>query len=790
MARPVRIFQLAKELNISHTEIVSFLKNKGIVVGSHMSPVDDDAHALIMDEFAKDKENVDRYRKEQVRREIHDTRVKAEQLAHKKVVILSLEDQRALEKEEKEKAAEKAKQDQKKAKQKQAEEKAKKDKEKEKKKEAQAKPKRKLRRIDLSSIESQVGQKQRKPIEKPGDKKPHVAKTTDQKVKATMAKMQTKTKKKVYKKEKVSEEIESEQKRTNISIAEFSSVEDLGKIFNVSSSEIIQKCMALGVLATINQRLDWEVIELLAEEYDMVAEKISDIGEELYSFKESEEDLAHAIERAPVVTVMGHVDHGKTAILDAIRETDVVSEEAGGITQAIGAHQVEHDGKKITFLDTPGHEAFTSMRARGAQITDIVILVVSADEGIKPTTVEAINHAKDANVPIIVAINKIDTDRADPDRVKGELAQHDLQPEDWGGKTPTVLCSAKTGQGINDLLDSALILSEISELKSNQDRNAVATVIESNLDPSLGPVGSFVVNAGTLKVGDIFVCGVTSGKVKSMIDSHGNRLDEVGPSGAVQIAGLNDVPETGDILQVVDKESDARKLLVEMIEAREAQKKRGIGDLISRISEGKLAVLKAVLKADSLGSLEAIEASLAKMKTESGISTKLIHSSVGSISESDVMIAAASDGIVLGFNVSYSSHVEKIAQENGVQIRTYGVIYELLDEVEGLLEGMVEEEETETVTGHLEVKGVFFRKKSEQVVGGKVTDGYLKRVPFRLKRDDKEIGTGRITSLKRVEKDIKEAKEGSECGMRIDCNLQIEEGDVIEGYVKELKKKS
>ena len=639
-----------------------------------------------------------------------------------------------------------------------------------------------LRKLTLDDVSAEAVERQ-KAVTPQSSRKPK-AKT------ARLPERQSDKKKGADKQEQI------KKKEGVVCLPEVITVKEFAEKTGVQIPKAISVLMKNGVMANMNQDIDFDSAAIVAAELgvDVKKEEAKVSAENLLAGNLEqllkEDDDSVMTHRPPVITVMGHVDHGKTAILDAIRETDVVSEEAGGITQAIGAHQVEHDGKKITFLDTPGHEAFTSMRARGAQITDIVILVVSADEGIKPTTVEAINHAKDANVPIIVAINKIDTDRADPDRVKGELAQHDLQPEDWGGKTPTVLCSAKTGQGINDLLDSALILSEISELKSNQDRNAVATVIESNLDPSLGPVGSFVVNAGTLKVGDIFVCGVTSGKVKSMIDSHGNRLDEVGPSGAVQIAGLNDVPETGDILQVVDKESDARKLLVEMIEAREAQKKRGIGDLISRISEGKLAVLKAVLKADSLGSLEAIEASLAKMKTESGISTKLIHSSVGSISESDVMIAAASDGIVLGFNVSYSSHVEKIAQENGVQIRTYGVIYELLDEVEGLLEGMVEEEETETVTGHLEVKGGFFRKKSEQVVGGKVTDGYLKRVPFRLKRDDKEIGTGRITSLKRVEKDIKEAKEGSECGMRIDCNLQIEEGDVIEGYVKELKKKS
>jgi len=602
MARPVRIFQLAKELNISHTEIVSFLKNKGIVVGSHMSPVDDDAHALIMDEFAKDKENVDRYRKEQVRREIHDTRVKAEQLAHKKVVILSLEDQRALEKEEKEKAAEKAKQDQKKAKQKQAEEKAKKDKEKEKKKEAQAKPKRKLRRIDLSSIESQVGQKQRKPIEKPGDKKPHVAKTTDQKVKATMAKMQTKTKKKVYKKEKVSEEIESEQKRTNISIAEFSSVEDLGKIFNVSSSEIIQKCMALGVLATINQRLDWEVIELLAEEYDMVAEKISDIGEELYSFKESEEDLAHAIERAPVVTVMGHVDHGKTSLLDHIRDANVVAGESGGITQHIGAYKVElESGNHITFLDTPGHEAFTAMRARGAKVTDMVVLVVAANDGVMPQTIESIDHARAANVPLIIAINKTDLPDTDIDRIKRELSEHEVLVEDWGGKVQAVPISAKSGDGIEDLMNAVILESEVLELKANKDTLAKGTVIDSRLDKGHGAIATVLIQKGTLKIGDPFMCASYSGKVRALLNERGQRIQEAFPSDAIQVLGFDKVPQTADILSVVENERELKRISSERqrIKREIDQKKIGAQSLdamSAMIKEGAIKNLPLIIR--------------------------------------------------------------------------------------------------------------------------------------------------------------------------------------------------
>jgi translation initiation factor IF-2 len=795
MARPVRIFQLAKELNISHTEIVSFLKNKGIVVGSHMSPVDDDAHALIMDEFAKDKENVDRYRKEQVRREIHDTRVKAEQLAHKKVVILSLEDQRALEKEEKEKAAEKAKQDQKKAKQKQAEEKAKKDKEKEKKKEAQAKPKRKLRRIDLSSIESQVGQKQRKPIEKPGDKKPHVAKTTDQKVKATMAKMQTKTKKKVYKKEKVSEEIESEQKRTNISIAEFSSVEDLGKIFNVSSSEIIQKCMALGVLATINQRLDWELIELLAEEYDMVAEKISDIGEELYSFKESEEDLAHAIERAPVVTVMGHVDHGKTSLLDHIRDANVVAGESGGITQHIGAYKVElESGNHITFLDTPGHEAFTAMRARGAKVTDMVVLVVAANDGVMPQTIESIDHARAANVPLIIAINKTDLPDTDIDRIKRELSEHEVLVEDWGGKVQAVPISAKSGDGIEDLMNAVILESEVLELKANKDTLAKGTVIDSRLDKGHGAIATVLIQKGTLKIGDPFMCASYSGKVRALLNERGQRIQEAFPSDAIQVLGFDKVPQTADILSVVENERELKRISSERqrIKREIDQKKIGAQSLdamSAMIKEGAIKNLPLIIKGDVDGSIEALSETLEKLSTDE-VGIQIIHKAVGMISESDVLLAEASQAVIIGFNVQVSSNAKLQANQAGVEIRNYSIIYNAVEEIKLALEGLLEPDKIEEVVGRAEILTQFKIPKIGNIAGTKVVMGIINRgAKARVIHDDETIHEGNVTSLKRFKDDAKEVKEGLECGIGVDGVKTFNEGDIIEIFeIKTVKR--
>jgi len=587
-----------------------------------------------------------------------------------------------------------------------------------------------------------------------------------------------------------------------VELPEAITVKEFAEKTGVQVPDVIATLMKNGVMANINQDIDYDTAAIVAEELGVKVKKVQSAASAglMAGNLEAllhEDDGTVLQSRPPIVTVMGHVDHGKTAILDAIRKTDVVSGEAGGITQSIGAYQVDYDGKSITFIDTPGHEAFTAMRARGAQITDIVVLVVAVDEGVKPTTVEAIAHAKEAGVPILVALNKTDKEGADPDRVKGELAQHELQPEEWGGKTPSVLCSAKTGQGITDLLEHILILSEMEELKANPHRAAVATVIESHLDSSMGPVVSVVINAGTLRIGDICVCGTTSGKVKLMIDSHSDRLTEVGPAGAVRISGLSAVPQAGDILQVVENEAAAKKLLTEITEARAHLRKRSMGDLISRLSEGKLTALKIVLKADSVGSLEAIESSLADLKVEGRVVPKIIHAAVGDVSESDVMMAAASDGVVLGFSVSFSSHVERIAAEHGVKVLLYEVIYELLDEVKGLLDGLVEPEEVETVIGHLEIRGTFFRKKSEQVVGGKVTDGVLKRVPFRLMRPStsaagqvEEVAVGRITSLQHVDKEIKEAKEGKEYGLRVDCSVEIKEGDVLEGYVKTLQKKA
>ncbi|MBI3816493.1 translation initiation factor IF-2 [Candidatus Peregrinibacteria bacterium] len=589
-----------------------------------------------------------------------------------------------------------------------------------------------------------------------------------------------------------------------VMLPEAISVKELAEKTGIQVPRIIQALMKNGVMATITQSIDYETAAIAAAELGVQVEKElrSARAEDLLSrnleelLKDEPENL---VPRPPIVVVMGHVDHGKTAILDAIRHTNVVSQEAGGITQHIGAYQVERgrpstgsgdEGvNKITFLDTPGHLAFTAMRARGAQVTDIVVLVVSAEEGVKETTIEAIDHAKDAEVPIIVALNKIDKERADPDRVKGELAAHGLQPEEWGGTVPVVPCSALTGHGIPELLDHLLLVAELQELKANPKRSAVATVIESHLDSSLGPLATVVVNAGTLRIGDICVCGVTMGKVRALMDASGKRLTEVPPSGAARVSGLAAAPSVGDIVQVVSSEKEAKALLSSFQEHAGREQKRSFRDLVSRLTEGKLKQLKVVLKTDTQGSLEAIQHALQTQARDSTVSVKIIHGAIGAVSESDVMMASASDGVVFAFHASVSADVRRTAEREGVKIREYAIVYELLDEVNRLLKGLVEPEEEEKVLGHLDVKGVFLRKKSEQIIGGRVSDGLLKRVPFRLQRGGTVIGAGRILSLKHVDKDLREAKEGGECGLKVEIAVPVEEGDVIEAYVRELKRK-
>jgi translation initiation factor IF-2 len=583
------------------------------------------------------------------------------------------------------------------------------------------------------------------------------------------------------------------QKSGSVMLPSSITVKEFAEKVGIQVPRVISSLMKNGVMASINQQIDFETASIVALELGVTVERdVGSVSVEALLRNDlatltKEDDVTKLTPRAPIVTVMGHVDHGKTAILDAIRQTNVVAGEAGGITQHVGAYQVVHQGKAITFIDTPGHEAFTAMRARGAQLTDIAILVVSAEEGVKPTTIEAINHIKDAAVPIIVALNKIDRPNADPERVKGELAAQGLQAEGWGGTVPVIPCSALTKQGIPELLEHILLVAELEELTANVSRPAIATVIESHLDKSRGPLASVIVNAGTLAVGAIIGCGGVDGRIKAMFDERGDRIESVGPSGPAMVTGLSELPKAGDILQVFGSDRELKEYLAAYHESRGREAKRGFADLVSRLSEGKLKELKIILKADAQGSLESIQEAMKKLTTDT-VHPKVIHAAVGSVTESDVMMAAAGNAIVVGFNADVPSAVHKTADREGVAVKQYDIIYKLLEDLELLLKGLVQPVEEERVTGHLEVRGVFFTKGSEQIIGGKVTDGSLKRTPFRLMRGEQLVGTGRITSLKHVEKDIKEAKEGSECGMRVTCNTTVETGDILEAFMKEFTK--
>ena len=806
-----RIFQIAKELNISHTEILSFLKVKGITVGSHMAPIDEETYTIVMDEFHKDKESIDRYRKEQIRREIHDTRILEQQKANKKLQLLSLEEQRKLESDEKIKA--KAEEDRKaieaKTQAAQLEEKVKKEAEQkvletkiekeeliQKKKEPQ-KPKKKLRKIDLSEIEAQVGKgttnRRRDFKNKPDAQPPKSAVDTVRKI---TAKIDTKSKKKVYKKEKNLKDDESgEVEIKPIKIVEFSNVDEISKIFNTKPNDIIQKCMGLGILATINQRLEWDVIELLAEEFGFKAERLDDVGEELFTLENSEEDIKKAEDRSPVVTVMGHVDHGKTSLLDYIRKTNVVGGESGGITQHIGAHKVQlPDGNSVTFLDTPGHEAFTAMRARGAKVTDIVVIVVAANDGVMPQTVEAIDHAKAAKVPIIIAINKMDLPDVDPERVKRELSEHEVLVEDWGGKIQAIPISAKTGEGIDNLLSSMLIESEMLELKANYETLARGTVIDSKLDKGHGPIATVLIQKGRIKVGDPFICNNITGKVRALINEQGERIQEAGPSDPVQVLGFDHVPQSADIFAVVEDEREIKRIASERqrIKREIDQKKiaaQSLDAMSALIKEGAIKNLPIIIKGDVDGSIEALSEQLEKI-THEEVGVQIIHKAVGMVSESDVLLASASNAVIIGFHVQVSSNAKLQATQEGVEIRTYNVIYNAVEEITLALEGLLEPETVEEILGRAQVQEAFKIPKIGVIAGSKVTEGIIVRnAKARVLREEEEIASGEITSLKHLKDDAKEIREGFECGIGLNDFSKFKEGDIIICYqMKSIKR--
>ncbi|TMV13887.1 translation initiation factor IF-2 [Paenibacillus thermoaerophilus] len=568
-------------------------------------------------------------------------------------------------------------------------------------------------------------------------------------------------------------------------------VGELAKALHKELAEVIKKLISLGIMATINHELDLDTIQLVADEFGVEVDVRIPVEEDNFETIEEVDDPELLRERPPVVTIMGHVDHGKTTLLDAIRSTNVTAGEAGGITQHIGAYQVEVNGKKITFLDTPGHEAFTSMRARGASVTDITVLVVAADDGVMPQTVEAINHAKAANVPIIVAVNKIDKPEADPDRIKQDLTHYGLVPEEWGGDTIFVNLSAKHKQNLDQLLEMILLVAEVQEFKANPDKRARGTVIEAELDKGKGPVARVLVQNGTLKVGDAFVAGVCFGRVRAMVNDKGRRLKEAGPSTPVEITGLTEVPLAGDPFMVFEDERKARTIAekrattLRQSEMGGANKRVTLDELYKQIKEGEIKDLNVIIKADVQGTAEALRSSLEKIEVE-GVRVKILHVGVGAITESDVTLATASNAIVIGFNVRPEPGAQATAEQEKVDIRLHNIIYKVIEEIEAAMKGMLDPVFKETVIGHAEVRNIFKISKVGTIAGCMVTDGKIQRnAQARLVRDGTVVYDGKVESLKRFKDDVREVVQGYECGITLENYQDVKEGDVIEAYVLE-----
>ena len=573
---------------------------------------------------------------------------------------------------------------------------------------------------------------------------------------------------------------------TAITYSEGITVGQLAQKCGKSASDIIKVLFMEGKMVTINSELDDDMVETVCLEFNIEPTKVEEVDEDSLEDREID-DESTLKERPPIITIMGHVDHGKTTLLDSIRSTKVASGEAGGITQRIGAYQISLDGRKLTFLDTPGHEAFTAMRARGAKVTDVAVIVVAADDGVMPQTLEAIDHAKAANVPIIVAVNKIDRPDANPDRVKNEMSELGLMPEEWGGDTIFVHTSAKNGEGINDLLETILTVADVQELKANPDRLAQGTVIEAKLDKGRGPVATLLVQKGTLHQGDPVVVGTCFGRIRKMTDEDGHELKEALPSAPVEIIGLNDVPEAGDIFRAFDNEKDARALADRRLRKKIEQLRRktavmSLEDLSKEIEAGEIQEIPVIIKADVQGSAEAVKSSLEKLEVK-GVRVNVIHSTAGLISDSDIMLADASKAMIIGFNVRPDANIRRKAEEAGVTIRLHNIIYKATEEMENAMKGMLAPVYTEVVIGQAEVRETYKVSRIGTIGGCMVTEGKLvARCGVRLIRDGIVIYTGKLGSLKRFKDDAREVTSGYECGITIENYNDIKVGDIIEAY--------
>ena len=720
-----RIYEVAKQFKVSSEALVSLLRSLGYEVKSHMSIVNDEMEADIRKKFEQQKEEVKK--RDERKREKH--------------------------------------------------------KEIERKEEKDKPPRKRRRRDKKKKVQKEAQKKRRRRRERPAIDQQEVAES----VKRTLAQMEGRKTPRKRRRRSSREEAVTVEEGNVVRVSEFISVAELAHQMDVSPAKLIAKCMELGLMVTINQRLDMDTITMVADEFGYQVRQIEGyiLEEELEKREEGEEDIRP---RAPVVTVMGHVDHGKTSLLDYIRETNVIEGEHGGITQHIGAYEVVMPGGTITFLDTPGHEAFTAMRARGAQVTDIVILVVAADDNVMPQTIEAIDHARAAGVPIIVAINKIDLPQANAENIRQQLAQRGLTPEEWGGRTISCEVSAKTGEGIDKLLEMVLLQAEMLELKANYGGNAHGVIVEARLDKGRGAVATVLVQKGTLEVGQPFVTGLCHGKVRTLTNERGESVDEAGPSVPVQVTGISDVPQSGDVFNVVDSDRESREVSMKRQQLkreedfRQASKRLTLKDLYDQIKSGEVKELRLIIKGDVDGSVEAMSDSLEKLVVE-GVQVQVLHKGVGAVSSTDVLLAAASDAIIIGFHVVPDISARELAAREQVDIRRYNVIYEAVADIEAALKGMLDPTYEESVLGAAQIRELFKIPKVGTIAGCLVQSGTIRRnASARVVRDGTVIHDGKISSLKRFKNDASEVQSGYECGISLEDYNDFQQNDIIEAY--------
>ena len=738
----IRIYEVARQFNVSSEAMVNLLREMDIPVKNHMSSIDEETVQRIRGKFDQEKEAV-KHAEEEKKKKLEEAKRsrRVEKARTKPQGEVEAHTQTAVEPGIVVEPAEVDGDEQ----------------------PGRRRRRRRRRRVDQAAVEANI--------------------------KKTQAKMEGKSprRRKRVRKEESDEPIDVAEPENLIRVTEFVSVGELADLIEVPATRIIQACMELGLMVTVNQRLDFDTISLICEEFGYSAQR-----QDAFVLDEPEEEEVaeeNLEPRPPVVTVMGHVDHGKTSLLDFIRQTNVIAGESGGITQHIGAYEVELDDERsVTFLDTPGHQAFTAMRARGAQATDIVILVVASDDGVMPQTVEAIDHARAAGVPLVVAVNKIDLPDARPDRVKQELMQHKVVIEEFGGDVLCAEVSAKTGAGIDDLLEKVMLQADVLDVRANPDRNARGVVIESELDKGKGPVATVLVTAGTLKIGDAFICGLFDGRVRALLDERGNNVQEAGPSQPVRVLGFSGVPEAGDGFAVLGDDGEVRDIaqrrqrLQREQGFRRTKEPTTLEELYAQVQAGEISRLNVILKGDVGGSVEALADELTKLSTEE-VKVDVIHRGVGAITENDVLLAAASDAIIIGFHVRPDARARAAAEREGVDIRVYRVIYEVVDDVRLAREGLLAPEKREVVLGSAEVRETFKIPKVGTIAGCFVSDGTIPRTArVRVVRDGVEVYEGVIGSLKRFKDDVREVREGYECGINVEGFNDVKVGDVIEAY--------